>query len=152
MLNGDERVRVYNNYTYDWYVTTITGQVLSIKPGAFVIMTVNDILSCDAACSNPKPFSQKGFSVRTLQDKPVSLEELGLVEAAVVKLSTEEIQSVLKGSAKKIEAWLSEITDIGELEQIYSISKDMDLSLAKVKVLRAKMPEKDWLDEMKEEA
>lgn len=60
-------------------------------------------------------------------------------------MNDNEISSMLKKSVKQIETWIENIEDPAELHAIYLQAKEMDLSAAKLKVLSAKMPSKDFL-------
>ena len=151
MISGEERVRVYNKCSYEWFLGLLNGQTVRLPVGGFGLMTVNDVLAIDSAAHEPRPFGSKQLVCTDLKGNPVAFEELGLVESDVIKLDKSEILSILKGSAKKIEAWISEINDLGELDFIYTVAKEADLPQSKLKVLMKKMPEKDWLDEIKAE-
>jgi hypothetical protein len=57
------------------------------------------------------------------------------------------ITTMLKQSPKKIEAWLADINDPAELDAISAVAKTMDLTASKLKVINAKMPHNDILDD-----
>ena len=56
---------------------------------------------------------------------------------------------MLKKPLKNVEAWVNGIDDPEELHAIYAVykSKKVDLPASKLKILKTKMPEKDWLQE-----
>ena len=84
----------------------------------------------------------------TDDNKEISLEALGGYpdEYTTPHLSDQEIVAELRKSAKSIEAWLKDIDSPEELHAIFDVSKTMDLTASKLKVLQAKMPNKDLLD------
>ena len=85
------------------------------------------------------------------QNQEISIESLGLPRAASdAHQSDDEIIAHLKQSAKKIEEWVSEITDREELHAIYTVAKSIEseLSFAKIKALKKYIPDKDWLDDL----
>ena len=65
---------------------------------------------------------------------------------APVHMNDNEISAMLKKPVKQVEAWLENIEDPAELHAIYLEAKKMDLSAAKLKLLSAKMPSKDFLN------
>ena len=70
-----------------------------------------------------------------------------MYEGDAVHMNDDEISAMLKKSVKQVEAWLENIEDPAELHAIYLKAKEMDLSAAKLKILTAKMPTKDFLGE-----
>lgn len=61
-------------------------------------------------------------------------------------IDDDDIKKKLSGTAKSIEKWLDEIEEGYILDRIFDIAKEMNLNMSKIKVLRAKMPDKDFLD------
>lgn len=150
MISGETRVRAYNNTAHDIGVNTVNGMSLNITPGSFKILTVNDILYIDSICNYKKFFTSGMLVAVDDTGKRIDAVELGLYPEDTGKhLTNEDIAAALKQNPKKLEAWLKDIEDEAELHSIYMVAKDMeDLPIGKIKVLKAKMPNKDWLDEL----
>ena len=79
----------------------------------------------------------------------INLADLGVVtyEDDPVHMNDDEISAMLKKPVKQIETWLENIEDPAELHAIFLRAKEMDLSAAKLKVLKAKMPSKEFLED-----
>ncbi len=148
-MNGDQRLRVYNKCHYDIGVTLTNNTSVNIRPNSFQILTINDILYIESICNSKKYFSSKMLVPVDDNEKELTLNDLGgfTDEYAEKHLNNEDIALMLKKSAKQIEAWLDGINDPEELHAIYEVAKESDLSASKLKILNAKIPSKDWLDE-----
>lgn len=148
-MDGEKRYRVFNRCKYDIGVYLINGQSLNIKAGNFQLLSVNDILFIDGMCSNSKFFSSKQLVAVDESGKELTLEELGGYPDDTVEqhLNDEEIIAELKKPVKALEAWLNNINTSEELHAVYLVAKDMDLASSKLKILKAKIPNKDWLGE-----
>ena len=148
MLSGDMRYRVYNKCKHDIGVMTTAGIPVNIKAGNFQMLTINDILYIETSCRNKKYFSAKMLVPYDDNNTEIKIEDIGLYpDPSSEHIDDDYIATMLKQSVKKIEAWLDEITDEAELHSIYMKAMDMDLNVSKLKVLKAKMPTKDWLNE-----
>ena len=84
--------------------------------------------------------------------KDVELEELGGYPDpySTPHLNDEEIVDKLGKSAKAIAAWLQDIEEPEELHAIFEVAKTLDLPASKLKVIQAKMPSKDVLEDTDE--
>lgn len=141
--------RVYNRCKYDIGVVTQQNIGINIKAGGFQMLSANDIAYIEANCANVKFFSQKMLVPVDDDGNEVDLRKVHVpVDMDVVKhRSDDEIIAALKGSAKKMEEWLSSIEDPAELHAIYKVAGELDLPASKLKILNSKMPNKDWLDQ-----
>lgn len=148
----EQYYRVLNKCKYSIGVQLMSGIQVNIKPGSFQMLTGSDILYIESICVNEKYFSQKMLIPVDNAGNPVPLESLGMPEDpdAPKHMTDNEIIAMLKKPAKQIEAWLNDISDPAELHAIYTVAKDADVTKAKLQVLSAKMPEKDWLDQEKD--
>lgn len=142
------KYRVYNRCKYDIGVNLLSGQQANIAAGNFIILTVNDILYIEGL-SKRKVFSAKMLVPVDESNKEVALEDLGGYPDAYATphLSDEEIVDKLNKSAKTISAWLDTIEQPEELHAVYKVAKELDLPASKLKVLQAKMPTKDMLED-----
>lgn len=61
-------------------------------------------------------------------------------------IDDEDIKKKLSATPKKIEEWLNTITEAYVLDRVYDVAKDMNLSVSKIKVLQAKMPDRSFID------
>lgn len=148
-LVNDQRYRVANKCKYDIGVTLSNGQNVVISTGSFQLLNADDIVYIESICSNQKFFAKRMLVVTDQSGKEIPLDQLGAYfeEDEHPHLSDEEIQALLKGTVKKIEATIAEIDDPAELHAIAEVAKTMDLSKTKLKVLQDKMPEVDFLSD-----
>ena len=148
-MDGEKRFRVFNRCKYDIGVNLVNGKSLNIKAGNFQLLSVNDILFIDGVCTNSKFFSSKQLVPVDDTGKELTLEDIGGYhdDTVVVHMNDDEIMAELKKPAKAMEAWLKDIEAPEELHAIYLIAKEMDLPTSKLKILNAKLPNKDWLEE-----
>ena len=148
-MDNEKRFRVYNRCNYDIGVQLVNGLAPNIRAGGFQLLTVNDILYIESLCSRDKFFSSKRLVAVDDNGNELSLSQLGGYQDDTVEqhLSNEEISAMLKKPVKAIEAWLEKVEDSQELHSIFLVAKDMDLPSSKLKLLKAKIPNKDWLGE-----
>ena len=146
----EARYRVYNRCKYDIGVTVTDGRQYNIKPGSFAFMTAADIEYVESICQGKKFFGSGMLVAVDGNNKEIPLDRLNIVEAeeGEKSLTDEEITAALKKSVKAVEAWLNAIDDPVELHAIYKVASEMDLPASKLKILSAKMPNKDWLDQL----
>ena len=148
-MDGEKRFRVYNRCKYDIGITLTSGQQPNIKAGSFLPLTVNDILYIESICQKRKFFSSKMLVIVSDDGKDLSLEDLGGYsdEDSLPHMNDEEITSALKKPLKAFEAWLNKIDDPEELHAVFVVARGMDLQASKLKILKSKAPNKDWLGE-----
>jgi len=145
---SDIRYRVKNMCRYDIGVKLTNGLSVMIAAGSFQMLTADDIAYVESICTVNKFFSKRMLVPYDNQGNEVPLDKLGLYvnEDEPQHLDDETIVAMLKQSPKKIEAWLADINDAAELDAISCVAKTMDLTASKLKVLNAKMPHNDILD------
>ena len=148
-MDGEKKLRVYNRCKYDIGVTLTSGQQPNIKAGSFQMLSINDIFYIESICQKRKYFSSKMLVPVSEDGKDLSLEDLGgyADESSAPHMNDDEIISGLKKPLKAFESWLSKIDDPEELHAVYMIAKTMDLPASKLKILKSKAPNKDWLGE-----
>jgi hypothetical protein len=147
-MDNSTTFRVYNNTNYDIGITLSTNQQRAIRAGTFLPnISVEDILFIEnnARC---KPFSSKLLLVKDTNDKELSLEDIGgyTDPYAEKHFSPDEIAAQLEKSAKSIAAWLKDIEDPIELDAIRDMADKMDLPGSKLKVIQAKIPNRNMLE------
>lgn len=141
--------KVCNRQKYDIGVRLDNGRQYNIKPGSFALLTATDIQYIESICTKRKFFASHMLEVEDKAGNVIDLENLNIVDdPAEHVLTDDEITAALKKSVKQVENWLADIDDPVELHAIYTVATGMDLPTSKLKVLRAKMPEKDWFDEL----
>lgn len=145
---SDIRYRVKNACRYDIGVKLANGASMLIAAGSFQLMTADDIAYVESICAVNKFFAKRMLIPYDSQGNEVSLEEMGMFvgDDVTPHLDDAVIEAALKQSAKKIEAWLANINDPAELDAIVSVAKTMDLPASKLKIITAKMPNNDILD------
>lgn len=142
--------KVFNRQKYEIGVTLANNTQRSIKPGSFTLMTAEDILYVDSICAKKKFFASGMLEPVDANNNPIPLEHFMIVPAEENEkvLTDDEIIAALKKSVKQLQTWLDGIDDPVELHAIYNVASEMDLPASKLKILSAKMPNKDWLDQM----
>lgn len=140
-----EKIRVINPQKFDVGVITQDKPIgMNIKAGGFIMLTQDDI---DYIMSISTLF-QRGF-LRIEETKAVEImESVGIdVNTDPNFIDDEDIRKKLNGTAKNIEKWLNDIREEYILDRIFDVAKDMNLNMSKIKVLQAKMPSKNFLDD-----
>lgn len=145
---SETRYRVMNKCRYDIGVKLSNNQDVVIKAGSFQLLTADDIVYIESICFHTKFFAKRMLVPHDQEGKEVSLGDLGMyvVEDENPHLDDNGIAAMLKQSVKKLEAWISEIEDPAELHAIFEVAKEMDLPASKLKILSAKMPNRDVLE------
>ena len=110
-------------------------------------ISVDDIIYIEENCRS-KPFSAKLFSIKDDEGKEYTLDDIGGYTDPYVEKhhDTDEIAANLSKSVKHITSWLSEINDAVELDLIREVAEQMDLPASKLKVIQAKIPNRNLLD------
>lgn len=147
-MDGLTILRVYNNTNYDIGITLSSGQKPVIRTGSFLPITVNDILYIESTALRSKPFSSRLFVIKNNKNEELTLEDVGGFTDPYAKkhFDADEIAANLSKSAKAIAAWLADIEDPIELDAIRDIAEKMDLQGSKLKVIQAKIPNKNLLE------
>ena len=149
-VTATPKFRVYNRCKFDIGVRTVEGREYNIKPGSFVLLTLDDIEYIESVCQKKKLFGAGMLEVVDGSGKTLACEDINIVEAneSEKMLSDDEITAALKKPVKAFDEWINKIDDPVELHAIYTVASGMDLPASKLKILNAKMPNKDWLDEL----
>ena len=146
-MDTNSMLQVYNTANFDVGVTLASTQQRVIRHGSFLPMSIDDILYIESNC-HARPFSSKRFVIKDRNNKEYTLEDLGgYTDPSVTQhFDADEIAANLSKNAKHIAAWLKEIDDPVELDAIGEIAKQMDLPGSKLKLVQAKVPNKDLLE------
>lgn len=153
-MEGNTLLRVYNDCKYDVGVNLMNGTSVNIPAGRFIVMSINDILYVEGICNKRKLFSSHMLRV-TANDagqKELKLEDLGgytdsFSEEEQRHYSDAEIEANLKKPYKAFEAWVKKIENPAEIDAVIAVAKKIDLPGSKLKVLQARIPNKDILDD-----
>lgn len=147
MVDTTKKYKVVNVCRFDIGVVFLNGVGVNIKPGSFQMMSVDDILFCESICTDTKLFAQGYLEIRDERNQPVSIEEFDMVPASENEIHKQdsEIEALLKGNIKKMEAWLKTVDDKAELFAISEVAKKLDLPAGKLKLLKEKMPDTELL-------
>lgn len=140
-----DKIRVINPQKFDVGVITQDKPIgMNIKAGGFIMLTQDDI---DYIMSISTLF-QRGF-LRIEETKAAEImESVGIdVNTDPNFIDDEDIRKKLNGTTKTIEKWLNDIHEEYILDRIFDVAKDMNLNMSKIKVLQAKMPSKNFLDD-----
>lgn len=142
-----DKIRVINPQKFDVGVVTQDKPIgMNIKAGGFIMLTQDDI---DYIMSISTLF-QRGF-LRIEETKAAEIMEgVGIdMNTDPNFIDDEDIRKKLSGTTKNVEKWLDDIHEEYILDRIYDIAKDMNLNMNKIKVLQAKMPSKNFLEDDK---
>ena len=148
-MNNTDVFRVYNNTNFDIGITLSTNQQRVIRAGTFLPnVSVEDILFIESNASRRKPFSSKVLTVKDSNEKEYSLEDIGGYTDPYTEkhYDADEIASQLSKSAKSISAWIKNIEDPIELDAIREMAEKMDLPGSKLKIIQAKIPNRNMLE------
>ena len=133
-----KNIRLWNKQKFD------IGVVLSDNPagvnighGKFQMVSEDDLYFISATCD----FLQRGL-LEVEENKAQVLEDAGVISVAV---KDDDIKKCLNGTAKKLGEWMADITDPIVLDKIYDVAMGMDLTAAKLKILREKMPDREFI-------
>ena len=150
IINGDSKFRVYNRCSHSIGVVMSNG-ILSanVKPGSFVMLSVNDILYIESICNRKKFFSMKMLVPVDENGNELTLEQIGGFTDASVEphRDPDEIMELLNKPFASFKAWITKVDDPVELHEIWEVGKIMDLPASKLKLLQSKMPARDLLGE-----
>ncbi len=146
----EPKFRTYNRCNYDIGIRLENNREVNIKPGSFALLTAADIEYVDSICQDKKFIATRMLVPVDVNGNELDLANMcGIVMNEAEEVLTEDvITAALKKSAKQVQAWIDGIDDPAELHAIYKVAVTMDLPASKLKILNAKMPNKDWLDEM----
>jgi len=155
-MNGSQTFRVANKCKYDIGVPLMNGQDVNIPTGsAYIRLSVDDILRIEGMCRKRRVFSAGMLVPMTDDGKELTLEEIGGYTDSYTQenqkhLSDEEILQYIKKPNKVFEAWVNKIEDLPELESVIALAKANDVSTSKMKILQARVPDRDLLDDSEE--
>ena len=146
-MDTNNVLHVYNTANFDIGVTLASNQQRVIRAGTLLPMSVDDILYIESNCK-AKPFSSNRFVIKDKSGKQYSLEDIGGYTDPYTEkhYDADEIAANLNKSAKHIATWLKDITDPVELDAIGEMARKMDLPGSKLKIIQAKVPNKDMLE------
>ena len=156
-MNGNQTFRIANKCKYDIGVPLMKGQGVNIPAGSsYIKLSVDDILRIEGMCHKRKVFSAGMLVPVTDDGKELTLEDIGGYTDAYTAenqkhLSDEEILQNLKKNYKAFEAWVNKIDDPSEIDAIIAVARANDVSMSKIKVLQARVPDKDLLDSDEDE-
>lgn len=142
----EDRVKVINNQKYDIGIVTVgKPQGINIRPGSFAVLTREDV---EYLCSVCTLFQSGELRISDDELEKEVLESVGISKEENANFADEEdIRKHLSATNKKVEEWLDGVTEEHMLDRIFDIAQDMNLSMSKVKLLKAKMPNKNFLGE-----
>ncbi len=147
-----EKMKLVNPQKFDVGVRTQDRPMgMNIKAGSFVLVSKDDI-SYISSISNVIQRGLLRFE-NLSEDKEDTAHEMAVslgidTENDPHFADDEEIKKHLALSAKKMEEWLDKITEPFVLDRVYQVAMAQDnLTATKLKILKSKMPNKDFIGE-----
>ena len=139
----EEKIVLRNPQKFDIGIVTLEKPLgVNIKAGSFALVNESE-LNYLASISD---LLQKGLLQVDDQHKEQMLE-LGInPDDDVNFVKDEEIRKKLSGTGKKLKEWLATIEEGHVLDRVYDVATGMNLNVDKVKILKEKMPDKEFLD------
>lgn len=110
---NEKRYRVINKCPYDIGIFLQNGQAPVVRPGQPVLLTADDIMYVNSQCVTTKVFDAKMLVAYDDDGTELDLEKIGMwVDKDVPQHATDdEVRNILKGTPKKIEAFVADIED-----------------------------------------
>ena len=139
-----EKLRLYNKTKCNIGIKTPSNQIgVNIRPGSFALVDDIDIEYLMSTCT----LLQRGLLQVEEKKKEEVLGMMGIDESeSSAFMSDEEIQKKLNSNGKTLEKWLDTIDDPMQLDRVADIAVGMNLSLNKIKILQAKLPQRDLME------
>lgn len=139
----EDKIVLRNPQKFDIGIITLEKPLgVNIRAGSFAVVTESELNYLASICD----LLQKGMLLVDDKHKEQMLE-LGINPDEDVNFVTnEEIQKKLSSTGKKLREWLAGIEEGHTLDRIYDVAKGMNLNVDKVKILKEKMPDKEFLD------
>lgn len=139
----EEKIMLRNPQKFDIGIVTLEKPLgVNIKAGSFALVSDSE-LNYLASISD---LLQKGLLVVDDKHKEQMLE-LGInPDEDVNFISNEEIQKKLSGTGKKLREWLATVEEGHTLDRVYDVAMGMNLNVDKIKILKEKMPDKEFLN------
>ena len=138
-----ERIKLLNPQKFDVGIVTFDKPMgINIKAGSFALVTPDDI----AFIASVSKVFEKGI-LRVEEQNTAVMQEIGIDQENDPNFITdEEIQKRLSGTVKKVKDWLNTITEDYILDRVYDVAMGMNLSQDKLKALKERMPDRDFVD------
>ena len=138
----DDKIILRNPQKFDVGIVTLEKEHgINIRAGSFAIVNQNEI----NYLASTSTLLQDG--ILTVDDEHIeSMKKVGIdPETDPNFIKDEEIKKKLAGTTKKLTEWLDTVEQGHILDRIYDIADSMNLSADKLRVLREKMPDKEFV-------
>lgn len=138
-----EKIKLMNPQKFDVGIVTLENKVgINIRAGSFALVSPDDI----AYLASISDVFRRGI-LRVEEKNVAVMQEVGIDQTADPNYITdEEIQKKLSGTVKKLREWLGTVEEGHILDRIYDTAVGMNLSADKLRALKDRMPDKDFLD------
>lgn len=139
-----KNIRLYNLQKFDVGVKLLDNdRGVNVRAGGFIQISEDDIAYINSISS----VLRRGM-LRIEKEKEILMQEVGIdTDSDPNFITDEEIQKKLGMSAKKIDEWLATVEEEYIKERIFNIAIGMNLTMSKIKVLQAAMPNRTFIEE-----
>lgn len=139
-----KNIRLYNPQKFDVGVKLLDNdRGVNVRAGGFIQISEDDIAYINSISS----VLRRGM-LRIEKEKEILMQEVGIdTDSDPNFITDEEIQKKLGMSAKKIDEWLTTVEEEYIKERIFNIAIGMNLTMSKIKVLQAAMPNRTFIEE-----
>lgn len=139
-----KNIRLYNPQKFDVGVKLLDNdRGVNVRAGGFIQISEDDIAYINSISS----VLRRGM-LRIEKEKEILMQEVGIdTDSDPNFITDEEIQKKLGMSAKKIDEWLATVEEEYIKERIFNIAIGMNLTMSKIKVLQAAMPNRTFIEE-----
>ena len=141
-MSSNKNIRIFNPQKFEVGIKTQAYPLgFTIMPKSFAMVSEEDVEYINSIST----VFTRGV-LRLDKENNDLLRVVGIdVDTNPHYADEEMIRKHLSGSAKALTEWLGQITEDYVLDKVFNVAKEMNLPANKIKVLSAKMPDRDFI-------